>query len=220
MHDASTPASRRRSTSNNTAGIQSVPSVARRGLRTITQIRTAARNWSCARRKQALGAEGVQRASQQLPFCPAQQSYRGRGFNGIAKPGLLPPHIAADRSQFVDLHRFLRKLGFGNAGSKAKWDAEVPLLAEPLHAVSTSLLPLHALPDANGNTPASPSRLSDDVGMATAAMCLQSWRRTLTFLTRRATATTPPTTTILCQLALMAASVPLTRISTLRAHAT
>eukprot|EP00965_Chrysotila_dentata_P254301 6211827-Pleurochrysis_carterae.AAC.2 len=66
--------------------------------------------------------------------------YRGRGANGIARPGSPHPHIAADRSQFVDLLRFLRKLGFGNASSKAKLDAGFPLLVEPLHDLITFLL--------------------------------------------------------------------------------
>eukprot|EP00965_Chrysotila_dentata_P147215 4860765-Pleurochrysis_carterae.AAC.1 len=42
-------------------------------------------------------------------------------------------------------------------------------------------------------------------GMATAALCLQSWSRTLTLLTMTATAMTPPTMTVLRQVALMSA---------------
>eukprot|EP00965_Chrysotila_dentata_P067577 2236566-Pleurochrysis_carterae.AAC.1 len=54
--------------------------------------------------------------------------------------------------------------------------------------------------------------------MATAAMCLQSWSRTLTFGAMTATAMTPPTMTILRQVALMSAPVLPARISTLRSR--
>eukprot|EP00965_Chrysotila_dentata_P010053 327644-Pleurochrysis_carterae.AAC.1 len=104
----------------------SVPSVARRGSRAALKfVQKPAIGVARAANKPWGPKEFSERVNNFL-FCPAQ-SYRGRGFNGIAKPGLLPPHIAADRSQFAYLHHFLRELGFGNAGS-TKWDAEFPLL--------------------------------------------------------------------------------------------